>query len=102
MLPYALPDLSVLYNASLCFTGPLCALQCFPMLYRTSLCFTMLPYALPDLSVLSCQLICDVIVTVLKEKYSDFGPDSQAAMSKALDLIFAGMGPLYQEFGFAG
>ncbi|MGH0183169.1 UNVERIFIED_CONTAM: hypothetical protein FKN15_011373 [Acipenser sinensis] len=48
------------------------------------------------------KLICDVIVTVLKEKYSDFGPDSQAAMSKALDLIFAGMGPLYQEFGFAG
>ncbi|XP_058876867.1 myoglobin-like [Acipenser ruthenus] len=48
------------------------------------------------------KLICDVIVTVMKEKYSDFGPDSQAAMSKALDLIFAGMGPLYQEFGFAG
>ncbi|KAK1155336.1 myoglobin [Acipenser oxyrinchus oxyrinchus] len=48
------------------------------------------------------KLICDVIVTVLKEKYSDFGPDSQAAMSKALDLIFGGMGPLYQEFGFAG
>ncbi|XP_058860507.1 uncharacterized protein LOC117394429 [Acipenser ruthenus] len=47
MLPYALPDLSVLYNASLSFTRPLCALQCFPVLYQTSLCFTILPYALP-------------------------------------------------------
>ncbi|XP_041093709.1 myoglobin [Polyodon spathula] len=51
---------------------------------------------------LSCQLICDVIVKVLAEKYSSFGADSQAAMTKALDLIFSGMGPLYQEFGFAG
>ncbi|XP_058882618.1 uncharacterized protein LOC131737460 isoform X2 [Acipenser ruthenus] len=58
MLPYALPDLSVLYNASLCFSRPLCALQCFPMLYQTSLCFTMLPYALPDLSVLYNASLC--------------------------------------------
>ncbi|XP_058877776.1 E3 SUMO-protein ligase ZBED1-like [Acipenser ruthenus] len=58
MLPYALPDLSVLYNASQCFTRPLCALQCFPMLYQTSLCFTMLPYALPDLSVLYNASLC--------------------------------------------
>ncbi|MBN3278752.1 MYG protein, partial [Polyodon spathula] len=48
------------------------------------------------------KLICDVIVKVLAEKYSSFGADSQAAMTKALDLIFSGMGPLYQEFGFAG
>ncbi len=58
MLPYALPDLSVLNNASLCFTRPLCALQCFPMLYQTSLCFTMLPYALPELSVLYNASLC--------------------------------------------
>ncbi|MGH0158089.1 UNVERIFIED_CONTAM: hypothetical protein FKN15_034792 [Acipenser sinensis] len=34
------------------FTG------CFPMLYQTSLCFTMLPYALPDLSVLYNASLC--------------------------------------------
>ncbi|MGH0186757.1 UNVERIFIED_CONTAM: hypothetical protein FKN15_029635 [Acipenser sinensis] len=30
----------------------------FPMLYQTSLCFTMLPYALPDLSVLYNASLC--------------------------------------------
>ncbi|KAK1151945.1 butyrophilin subfamily 1 member A1-like isoform X2 [Acipenser oxyrinchus oxyrinchus] len=84
MLPYALPHLSVLYHASLCFTTPLCALQCFPMLYQTTLCFTMLPYALPDLSVLYNASLCFTRPLSYRKKTQDHTGNNDGPFSDAV------------------
>nr|QVE54754.1 myoglobin [Scaptonyx fusicaudus] len=48
------------------------------------------------------EFISDVIITVLKEKHSDFGDDAQGAMKKALELFRNDMAAKYKELGFQG
>uniref|UniRef100_A0A6J0T7B6 Myoglobin n=1 Tax=Pogona vitticeps TaxID=103695 RepID=A0A6J0T7B6_9SAUR len=49
------------------------------------------------------EFICEIIVGIIAEKYAaDFGPDSQAAMRKALELFRNDMASKYKDFGFQG
>lgn len=59
-----------------------------------------LPLPLPNSAI---QFISEIIVGVIAEKHAaDFGPESQAAMRKALELFRNDMASKYKELGFQG